>query len=627
MYLKSLMQASLVIAAVGWALNVPSRLGLAFFTEQLLAVALGLAVALVFLDQDKPSRPVIARWAFRALALAAVGLTIYIASIFATISVQIAMRPLGLSMVTGTLIVFTVSALYLTSGLGIFAVVTGFIAYAFFGYLLPEPFAIREYGIPRVALYLGGDPNGILGAPLKVAISIVLPYILFGRLLVLFGGATFFTDLASSLMARFRGGEAKVSILASALFGTVSGSAVGNVVSTGVVTIPLMERAGYRPREAGAIEAVASTGGQLMPPVLGATAFLMAEFLAIPYSTVVAASIIPCFLYFGSLFVQVDLLAGKRRLNAEASQEIPNFGKTFAEGWHFLLPFGAIFFGLFQLNMRPEVAALSAIVVLLAVGFFRGYRGKRPGLGTIVRGFVETGDASKEILVITAAAGIVIGVLNLTGISFSITQGLISITGGSVVLLLLAAAALNIILGMGMPTVGVYVLLATLIGPPLVEVGIEPVAAHMFILYFGLLSMVTPPVALASFAAANIAKADPWRTSWTSMRFAWVAYIVPFLFVAAPELLMRGESALETLHASISAVVGIFAVLVGAVGFLRRNLGYLSRLACIAGGIACMIPGSLFPMAILVEAAGFIVVLLGLAGQFGPAARAADAKA
>jgi TRAP transporter 4TM/12TM fusion protein len=614
------------MAAVGWALNVPSRLGIALFTEQLLAVVLGLAIALVILDLEKPSHPVMARLALRALALLAVALTIYIASIFSTISVQIAMRPLGLSIVTGTLILFTVSALYFTSGLGIFVVVTLFIAYAVFGHLLPEPLAIRHYGISRVALYLGGDPNGVLGAPLKVAISVVLPYILFGRLLTLFGGAAFFTDFASSLMSRFRGGEAKVAITASALFGTISGSAVGNVVSTGVVTIPLMERSGYQPREAGAIEAVASTGGQIMPPVLGATAFLMAEFLAIPYSTVVAASIIPCLLYFGSLFLQVDLLAGKRQLDAGVTREIPKFGRTLAEGWHFLLPFAAIFYGLFELKMRPEVAALSAILVLLVVGFLRGYRGKRAGLGTILRGFVETGGASKEILIITAAAGIVIGVLNLTGVSFSITQSLISATGGNIVLMLLAAAALNIVLGMGMPTVGVYVLLATLVGPPLIELGIDPVAAHMFILYFGLLSMLTPPVALASFAAAHIAKADPWLTSWTSMRLAWVAYIVPFLFVASPELLMRG-SLLEIAHASITAVIGIFSILVGAVGFLRRKVGSWSRLACLAGGIACMIPANMFPMAAWAEAIGFVLVLLGLVGQFFPPAREADIRA
>jgi TRAP transporter 4TM/12TM fusion protein len=626
MFLKSVLRASLVIAAVGWALNVPSRVGIALFTEQLLAVSLGLAIALVILDQDKPSHPLLARWVLRALALGAVGITIYMASIFETIPVQIAMRPLGLSIITGVLILLTVSTLYLTSGVGIFAVVTLFIAYACFGHLLPDPIGNRHYGMSRVALYLGGDPNGILGAPLKIAISIVLPYILFGRLLTLFGGAAFFTDLASSLMSRFRGGEAKVAVVASALFGTISGSAVGNVVSTGVVTIPLMERSGYRPREAGAIEAVASTGGQLMPPVLGATAFLMAEFLAIPYKTVVAASIIPCLLYFGSLFLQVDLLAGKRNLNAGVSRKIPEFGKTLAEGWHFLLPFAAIFYCLFELNMRPEVAALSAIVVLLAVGFLRGYRGERPTLGTVAHGFIATGDASKEILIITAAAGIVIGVLNLTGVSFSITQSLISVTGGSIVLMLLGAAALNIVLGMGMPTVGVYVLLATLVGPPLIELGIEPIAAHMFILYFGLLSMVTPPVALASFAAAQIAKADPWQTSWTSMRFAWVAYIVPFLFVAAPQLLMLG-SVVEIAHASITAVIGIFSILVGAVGFLRRKVGPLSRLACVAGGIACMIPASMFPMAAWVEAIGFLLVLVGLVGQFRPLARAADIRA
>ncbi|ASP23683.1 C4-dicarboxylate TRAP transporter large permease protein DctM (plasmid) [Antarctobacter heliothermus] len=612
--LKNILQALLVLVAVGWALNVPVKLGYQFFTEQMLAIALGLSVALVFLDEIRPGWSAAWKWVVRLAALCVLALSIYLAKVFPTVSILIAMKPLGLSLVAGSLVALLLLALLRTSGIGIFIVVVAFISYAILGYLLPGPMALRDYGVRRVMLYLGADPNGVLGAPLKVAISIVLPYILFGRLLTLFGGAEFFTDLASALMARFRGGHAKVAITASALFGTISGSAVGNVVSTGVVTIPLMEKGGYRPKEAGAIEAVASTGGQLVPPVLGATAFLMAEFLALPYSTVVAASIIPCVLYYWALFLQVDLLAGKRRLTAETQIDIPAFWPTLRQGWHFLLPFVAIFVGLFRFNLRAEVAALYAIAVLLAVGLIFGHRGKRPGPKEMAKGIIQTGGASKEILIITASAGIVIGVLNLTGVSFSITQNLVQLTGGNIIAMLLVAALINIILGMGMPTVGIYVLLATLIAPPMISLGIEPIAAHMFILYFGLMSMVTPPVALASFAAAHIAKANPWQTSWMSMRFAWVAYVVPFLFVAAPSLLMIGDT-VNIVHATVTALIGVGAVSVGFVGFLMSTVPGVLRPIWVIAGVAAMVPGRAFEHAQLVEAAGIVAILVCLAQQ------------
>ena len=563
-FARKTLQGLLILIAVGWALDLQRRLGLQLFTEQFLAVVAGLSFGIVFLQFAEETGHRALRWVGVLLAILSLGATIYVAWIYPTLSIRMAMRPLDAVVATAIIVGATFVSLRITAGWGIVVVVALFLGYALIGHMLPGGLQTRQLGFERVLLYLGADPNGILGVALRVGAAVVVPYILFGRLLTVFGGASFFTDLATALMGRYRGGEAKVAIGASALFGTISGSAVGNVVGTGVVTIPLMRRAGYSRTEAGAVEAVASTGGQLVPPVLGATAFLLAEFLALPYSTIVAASLLPGFLYFFALFLQVDLLAAKRGLKAVPADARPPLGATLREGWHFLVPFGALFWGLFYANMRAETAALFALAVLIVLGLLFGYKGVRPRLGEIIAGFIDTGSAAKEILIITAAAGIVIGVLGVTGTAFGLTYNLLGLAGGHLLPLLILAALINIVLGMGMPTVGIYVLLATLIAPSLTELGVVPIAAHMFILYFGLLSMVTPPVAIASFAAANIAEADPWRTSVLSIRMAWVAYIVPFLFVASPSLLMIGPP-IAILHTFLTAVIGIYAVTSGIV--------------------------------------------------------------
>ncbi len=375
------------------------------------------------------------------------------------------------------------------------------------------------------------DANGMLGSALKVAVIIVAPYLLSGQLLATCGAASFFNDLALAGMGRFRGGPAKVAVAASALFGSISGSAVGTVVGTGVATIPMMKRAGFTPAYAGAVKAVASTGGQLVPPVMGAAAFIMADFIGVDYSDVMLAALPSALLYYVAIFINVDLLAGKRGIRAVDPADVPSARAALRAGWHFVIPFAVLFYSLFALNMRPERAAVLSTLVLFAGSLAFGYKSQRVRLADVWGVVGAAGRSAIDLIVVCAAAGLITGVLNISGLAFNLTLHIITASGNSVVALAIFTALISMVLGMGMPTVGVYILLAMLVAPALVKAGIPIMAARLFVFYFGLLSMVAPPVALASFAAANIARAGAWNTSVEAMKLAWPAYIVPFLFL------------------------------------------------------------------------------------------------
>ncbi|MBT8476678.1 MAG: TRAP transporter fused permease subunit, partial [Alphaproteobacteria bacterium] len=471
------------------------------------------------------------------------------------------------------------------AGWMLFSIVAAFLVYALFAGRVPGRLIGKELSPERLVQYVGFDPNAVFSTPLAVGTIIVLLFVFFGKLLFAAGGGAFFTDLAMAATGRSRGGSAKISVVGSALFGSISGSAVSNVVTTGVVTIPLMQRGGYTKRDAGAIEAVASTGGQLTPPIMGAAAFLMAEFLDISYFTVAAAALLPAILYYLSVFVQVDLIAGRDSIAPPETDGL-TVAQVLREGWHFALPFGVLLVALFWWRMDPADSALLSAVAIVAVSFLRSYRGQRLTLGTLGRTFVETGTGMVDLILVVAAAGFVIGILNITGLGFALTLVLVDAVGGNVILLLGISAVICIILGMGMPTSGVYVLLAALVAPSLVEAGIQPIAAHLFILYFGMMSMITPPVALAAFAAATITKDDPLRTGFAAMRIGWAAFILPFVFVATPAILMDTGWGSIALNAGLAAV-GIMAVTAGIVGFWGRRLGALLRIALtLLGGLA-----------------------------------------
>ena len=371
-----------------------------------------------------------------------------------------------------------------------------------------------------------------------VGAIVVLAFVLFGNLMFNVGGGAFITNVAMACFGQFRGGPAKMAVVGSTLFGTISGVAVANVVTTGVVTIPLMKRIGYKPHVAGAIEAVASSGGQLCPPVMGVTAFIMAELLGVPYRDVAIAATIPALLYYAAVFFQVDMEAGKTGLKGLPREELPKVSSVMGKSYLFLLPFSALVIALFFLYLTPEKSALAGVLPILIIGLLI-QKETRFRLGWILDALNQTGRAILLIGPIGALAGIVVGTMSYTGIGFLISLYLGEFAGGNLFLLLPIVAIACFVLGMGMPTLPAYILLAVLIAPVMVQLGVVPMAAHMFILYYAGLSMITPPVCLAAYAGAAIAGADPMRTGVVASRLGIISYIIPFLFIFFPALALH----------------------------------------------------------------------------------------
>jgi TRAP transporter 4TM/12TM fusion protein len=607
--LIALSASLLTLGSIGYAVEFYRNvLGLLLYNEQFLAGMLGVGLAVVYLSQ--PFRRGAARthvpwydWALAALSLV---VAFYIAVRFPTLAENVTARPLSGLVPAFIAIPLVVEALRRTVGAALTIVVIAFIVYAFFGHLVPGPLAGRPVKVGQLVYYLVWDPGSMLGLPMMVATTIVIAFVFFGQLLFASGGSAFFTDIALALMGRYRGGSAKIAVTASCLFGMISGSAVSNVASVGVITIPLMRRGGYPPYIAAAIESVASTGGQLMPPVMGAAAFLMAEFLQVPYRDVALAAALPALLYYYALFVQADLLAARSSIAPVDPSQIPPLGSVLRRGWHFILPFAMLIVALFWLNWSPELSALAGAAVLVVTGRLIGYGDIRLTPRAAIDALRGTGMASLDLLMITAAAGFIIGVLNITGLSFALTLLLVQVGSGSLLLLLILAAIVSIILGMGMPTVGVYVLLAALVAPAMVKIGLSPMASHMFVMYFGMMSMITPPVALAAYTAASLAQTDPMKTGWAAVRFGWVAYIVPFLFVRAPTLLIEGNP-VAILIALLTSLAGVWMVCAAFAGYGMRVLSTPMRYGFGIAGLLLFIPAEAVPHGELTDVAGLVL--------------------
>jgi TRAP transporter 4TM/12TM fusion protein len=341
----------------------------------------------------------------------------------------------------------------------------------------------------------------------------------------------------------------------------------------------------------------------------------MAEVLQVPYVEVMIAAIIPAFLYYLALFFQVDAEAAKRGIRGEPADRLPQLASVLRSGWYFPIPFIALVYTLVEWNWPAEYSALAATGILVLLSLTFGYKGQRVPLRDVLTAVVGTGSAVVDLILICAVAGMFIGILNITGLAFGLTLQLLTITGQSLAGMLLLTAVMAIILGLGLPTVGVYIIMATLIAPALVKVGVAPMAAHMFLLYFGIMSMVTPPVALSAFAAANIAGSDVDKTGWTATRIGWAAYIVPFLFALSPSLLMKGEP-LTIVWAVVTASLGIWLGTVGVVGYLRNALSPLKRSVFIAAGVLTLIPADMFPGAIFTDVVGLSLGAVLVAREF-----------
>ena len=613
------MGALVALGGIAWGADLYRMVGWNFLAEQFLAVALGLAMGIIYLIRPmNDSRGVrdTAPWYDWILAIVSVALGAYMSWHYPRMLGEFFNSPADVVISCSLLFVLVLEGLRRASGWPLVIVVLAFFAYALVGHLVGGALQTREVRPLGMLVYLGLDSSGLFGLVLLIGVTVVIPFVFFGQLLASSGGASFFNDVSLGLMGRFRGGAAKISILASSLFGSINGIVVSNILATGVVTIPMMKQSGFKPEKAAAIEATASNGGQMMPPVMGAVAFLMADFLQISYAEVAVAALVPSLLYYFALFIQADLEAAKGNILSVPAKDIPKILTVLAKGWLFLLPFAVLVYALFWENREPENAAIFASISVLLIGFTLGYGAQRLTLRELWQCVVRTGVSSADIIMISAAAGFIMGILQITGLGFALTNYLVDLGQGSVFLLLLMSGALCIVLGMGMPTLGVYVLLAVLFAPAFVEVGTAPIAAHMFILYLGMMSFVTPPVAIAAFFAANVAGADPMRTSWVAMRFSWTAYIVPFLFVFSPSLLLQGDSWLVTVTSVGTAVIGVWFVSSGMIGYGFGRTGSWTRAASVVAGGLLLLPVEIVYWAVYANLMGGVlaatVITVGL---------------
>jgi len=470
-----------------------------------------------------------------------------------------------------------------TVGWGLVAICMAAVAYAFAGPHLPGLLAHRGYGPVRLLEQLYLSTEGIWGVPLGVSADFVYLFILFGAVLDVAGGGALFIGLANRIAGRTRGGPAKTAAVASGLMGSLSGSAVANTVTTGAFTIPLMKRAGFSPRWAGAVEAAASTGGQLMPPVMGAGAFILATWTNIPYVRVAAAALVPALLYYSALLCAIHLRAA--RMGIEPSDRGDR--EEVASRIHLLLPLAVIVVFL-ALGRSPMRAAFWGVVSAGGVTFLRA--STRPSRKDFEEAVLAAGRGTVQVAAACAAAGIVVGVASLTGIGLRMSELIITLAGGNLFPALVLTAMGSIVLGMGLPTTAAYVVLAALGAPALVELGVPLLGAHLFIFYFGALSNVTPPVSLAAFAAAGIAGSPPMRTALTGMGLAAAGFLVPFAFVYGPGLLLVGSPGTIAL-AILTGLAGVVALAASVVGWLRGPLSPWDRAVLAAAAVALVFPG------------------------------------
>ena len=537
--LKNFYIWSLVLLGVSWIFDLPVRLNIGVVTASYISVMLAIAIAAGFLlkplsDDLKPS---IIDLVMGFLAIICWG---WASLNYVDWLTDLANRGIEKWIPGVIAILLLIEALRRYCGYAITILTIIFIFYGFFGHNLPGIMQGAQVNPTRLVLYFYADTGGVPGLILSIVCSVVFGFLLMGELLKVSGAGQFLTDLSLSLMGHYRGGPAKVSIVASSIFGSISGSTVGNVMSTGVVSIPLMKKTGLPGYFAAAVEAIASNGGQLAPPVMGATAFLIAEFLDIPYVEVVAAAALPAIIYYVILFAQVDLMAKDNNLKGIDRSKLPDFKFLLSKRGLHLFPIALLIFLMFGVGLQPAKSALLSGFAAIFCGFFMSdskinHKDINPFMQSVSQTLIP-------IILIGGAAGIIVGVLNVTGLGFNLTLGLTDIGNqyGLLVMLFLTGIV-AIILGMGMPTAAVYIVLSVVLAPAVIEMGVPVLAAHLFIFYFGLLSMITPPVAVASFVAAGIAGSSLWKTSFTAIKLGIAAYLLPFLFVYNDSLLFKGS--------------------------------------------------------------------------------------
>lgn len=485
-------------------------------------------------------------------------------------------------------------------GLVLAVIAAVFLLYPFYGPYLGGLFQTRHYSLTRIIKNLFTTSDGIYGIPISVSANYIILFCIYGAFLAEFGAGQFLFELSSCLTRKFVAASAKTSIIFSAFIGMLTGSAAGNVAVTGSLTIPMMIKEDYTPEEAGAISAVAATGGQIMPPIMGAAAFIMASIIGVPYATVMKAALLPAILYFLSIFIIVDLLAKKKGMKKSDPRQVKPLSETLREGWVYIIPILSLIV-MMLFGYSPFKSAFYSIILLLIVYIPNTLFHHKPFtvkrfcvmiLESVRKGSMDT----VSIATACAAAGIISSVLSVTGLSSKLATMIVSASHGHLIIALLLTMFISLLLGMGLPTTAAYLVLASVVAPALTQMGASLIAAHMFVFYFGCISTITPPVALASYVAAGIAKADVNRVGYKAFVYGIVSFLLPYMFVYGPSLLLEG-SVMTIIQSVILAIIGTIAIGMAIVGYVRRPVGYVKRILLIVGGCLMVIEGTVTDLA------------------------------
>ena len=483
-------------------------------------------------------------------------------------------------------IVLVLEATRRTVGLPIMIIAILFMGYALFGPYMPGSLAHRGLELDRLVQTMFYTTEGILGTPLGVSSTFIFLFLLFGSFLIKTGVGDYFNDLGIAIAGRRVGGPAKVAIFSSALQGTISGSSVANVVTSGAFTIPMMKNLGYRKEFAGAVEASSSTGGQLMPPVMGAAAFLMAEFIGIPYAEVALAAVIPAILYFTGVWIVTHFEAKKTGLRGLTKEEMPD-RKDIIKRLYLLIPILSIIV-LLMTGMSVMLAALYSIVISIVVSAMN--KKTRMGFKDFIDALVDGARTALGVAAATAAAGIIVGVVTKTGLGLKLANGLLDIANGALLPTLFLTMIASLILGMGSPTTANYVITSTIAAPAIIMLGVPALSAHLFVFYFGIIADITPPVALAAFSAAAISGGEPIKTGIDSTKLAIAAFIIPYMFVLSPELLLIDTTWYYAIWMFVTALLGMIAIGAGVVGYWYQKISWLERIIAIVAGLLLIYP-------------------------------------
>lgn len=510
------------------------------------------------------------------LALAALSTSVYVIAAYDGIVRRFG-QPSTMDLVfAAILIILIIEAARRLTGWALPLLAIFFIIYALYGRFFPGIFRHRGYYPSDTLNFLYLTTEGVYGTAIAVSATYIFLFILFGTVLQKSGMGEFFNDIALAIAGQSRGGPAKVAVIASGFLGSINGAAVANVVTTGAFTIPLMKRVGYKPTFAGAVEASASVGGQILPPIMGAAAFIMAETLGIPYRDIAIAALIPALLYYLGIIAQVHLRATKNGLKGISRESLPLVGSVLKERGHLLIPLAFLIYMLFFSGRTILFSALLTILVTIIVAELRP--ATRMGLMDIIDALANGARTAISVAVACAAVGIIVGVVTMTGFGVKLANAIVAFGAGSILLSLVLTMIASIILGMGLPSIPTYIITATMAAPALGQLGVPPLIAHMFVFYFGLFANITPPVALASFAAAGLSGADPMRTGFQSMKLALAGYIIPFIFVFNPALLLQDTSWIEAIIVTATAVAGVLLLAIAVEGFFMEKVPWILRI-------------------------------------------------